>query len=323
MMCPDTRLWSPGLMRPKAVLKLGVAAAIVASTYYAIVRIAEHKADALAGGETFVLDRRHAAESEALEALSRQLRGWGEDDLAASLARLQGAGHLWVAPRLSGGRSAVYVNALGLVSRIYVRGDELVSRSLPFPDLDIPESARRTFARIRLAGTLVHELQHYQGVEDEEAVYEREMAWYRGLGERTLDRLHGEERRWFEWAVESALESAKAARAKASGTAEGGRGGANGPKRAENLEAAEGGAGLFRRAVRRHRPVRFGAGTARRSAPYLPPERGGVRPRQEEKRPLSDRSALPSFCWGRSRRARGHSSRRPPRRRPSPPTTRA
>jgi hypothetical protein len=229
-------------MRPKAVLKLGVAAAIVASTYYAIVRIAEHKADALAGGETFVLDRRHAAESEALEALSRQLRGWGEDDLAASLARLQGAGHLWVAPRLSGGRSAVYVNALGLVSRIYVRGDELVSRSLPFPDLDIPESARRTFARIRLAGTLVHELQHYQGVEDEEAVYEREMAWYRGLGERTLDRLQGEERRWFEWAVESALESAEAARAKASGTAEGRRDGANGPKRAENLLAVEGGA---------------------------------------------------------------------------------
>jgi hypothetical protein len=226
-------------------LKIAVAGAIVASTYFAIVRIAEYKSDALAGGGTFVLDGRHAAESNALDALSGQLRGWGEHELAASLAGLQGSGHLWVAPRLAGGRSAIYVNALGIVSRIYVRGDELVSRSLPFPDLDIPESARRTFARIRLAGTLVHELQHYQGVEDEEAVYEREMAWYRGLGERTLDRLQGEERRWFEWAVESALESAEAARAKASGTAEGGRGGANDPKRAENLEAVEDGAGLF------------------------------------------------------------------------------
>jgi len=204
----------------RIVLKLGVAAAIAASTYYAIVRIAEHKADALAGGETFAIDRRHGAESEAVEALSRQLRGWGEDGLASSLARLQGAGHLWVAPRLSGGRSAVFVDSLGLVSRIYVKRDELVSRSLPFPDLDIPDDARRTFARIRLAGTLVHELQHYQGIEDEEAAYEREMAWYRGLGERTPERRQGEERRWFEWAVESALESAEAARAKAAGADE-------------------------------------------------------------------------------------------------------
>jgi hypothetical protein len=104
------------------------------------------------------------------------------------------------------------------VSRVYVRRDELVARSLPFPDLDIPDRARRTFATIRLAGTLLHELQHEHGAEDEGVAYEREMAWYRGLGERTADRLEGEERRWFEWAVESALESADAARAKASAT---------------------------------------------------------------------------------------------------------
>jgi hypothetical protein len=199
----------------RAVLKLAVATAIVASTYYAIVTIAEYKADALAGGGTFLLDARHAAESHALDALSAQLGDWGEDELAASLARLRGSGHLWVAPRLAGGRSAIYVDALGLVSRIYVRRDELVARSLPFPDLDIPDRARRTFAAIRLAGTLLHELQHYHGAEDEGVAYEREMAWYRGLGERAAERLEGEERRWFEWAVESALESADAARAKA------------------------------------------------------------------------------------------------------------
>jgi len=201
----------------RSLLKIAVAGAIVASTYYAIVRIAEHKADALAGGGTHPIDGRHAAEGEALDALSGQLRGWGEHELAASLARLQGSGHLWVAPRLTGGRSAIYVNALGIVSRIYVRSDELVDRSLPFPDLDIPEEAQRTFARIRLAGTLFHEIEHYQGVEDEGDAYEREMAWYQGLGERAADRLEGEQRRWFDWAVASALGSAAAAREKATG----------------------------------------------------------------------------------------------------------
>ena len=57
-----------------------------------------------------------------------------------------------------------------------------MARSLPFADPDIPEAAQRTFATIRLAGTLFHELQHYQGVEDERVAYEREMAWYRGSG---------------------------------------------------------------------------------------------------------------------------------------------
>jgi len=201
----------------RSLLKIAVAGAIVASTYYAIVRIAEHKADALAGGGTYLIDGRHAAESEALGALSGQLRGWGEHELAASLVRLQGSGHLRVAPRLTGGRSAIYVNALGIVSRIYVRSDELVARRLPFPDLDIPDEAQRIFARIRLAGTLFHEIQHDQGVEDEGDAYEREMAWYQGLGERAADRLEGEQRRWFDWAVASALGSAAAAREKATG----------------------------------------------------------------------------------------------------------
>ena len=201
----------------RSLLKIAVAGAVVTSTYYAIVRIAEHKADALAGGGTYLIDGRHAAEGEALDALSARLRGWGEHELAASLARLQSSGHLWVAPRLTGGRSAIYVNALDIVSRIYVRSDELVDRNLPFPDLDIPEEAQRTFARIRLAGTLFHEIEHYQGVEDEGDAYEREMAWYQGLGERAADRLEGEQRRWFDWAVASALDSAAAAREKATG----------------------------------------------------------------------------------------------------------
>ena len=199
----------------KALLQLAVAVAIVVSTYYAIVGIAEYKADALAGGGAFVLDERQVAESAAFDALLGQLREWGEIELAASLAQLRASGHIWIAPRLTGGRSAIYVNSLGLVSWVYLRRDVLVAPSLPFPDPAIPEAAQRTFATIRLAGTLFHELQHYEGVQDEGAAYEREMAWYRDLGERSAERLAGEEGRWFEWAVASALDSAAAAREKA------------------------------------------------------------------------------------------------------------
>jgi hypothetical protein len=205
--------------RLRALLKLAVAVTIVASTYFAILRIAEHKADALAGGGTFALDRRHGEEMATFASVVDELQRWGEPELAASLAGLQESGHLWVAPHLAGERSAIYVNALGLVSRIYVRRDELASRRLPFPDLDVPEPARRAFASINLAGTLFHELQHHEGLEDEGATYEREITWYRGLGERAPRALQGEERRWFEWARASALESARAAREEAVGKA--------------------------------------------------------------------------------------------------------
>ena len=198
----------------RALLKLGVAVAIVASTYYAIVRVAEEKANALAGGRTFVLDQQSREEWAAFGALRERLRGWDEVDLAVALLRLQESGDLWVAPGLEGGRSAICVRVLRL-KRVFVRRDELVARERPFPDLDVPESAQLTFATIRLAGTLVHELQHYAGLEDEAATYEREVAWYEGLRARMLERLAGEERRWFEWAVDSAIETALAAQDKA------------------------------------------------------------------------------------------------------------
>jgi hypothetical protein len=201
----------------RALLKAVAAVAIVVSTFYAILGIAEYKADALAGGGAFVLDGRHAAENAEFDLLCRQLREWGEHDLAASLSRLRDSGHLRVAPRLARGRSAIYVNALGLVSRIYLREDELLAPGLPFPELAVPFEARLAFARVCLAGTLYHELQHYRGVEDERAAYELEMAWYRALWERTASRLSGEDRRWFEWAVESALQSAAMARRRATG----------------------------------------------------------------------------------------------------------
>jgi hypothetical protein len=201
----------------KRLLKLALAAAIVASTYYAIVRVAEEKANALAGGGTFRLDRRSPEELHALAALLDQIRLWEEPALAASLEQLQKDGHLWVAPHLAGERSAIFVSALGLVSRVFVRRDELLDPELPFPDLDIPEPAQRTFATIRRAGTLYHELQHFEGFEDEAETYDRELAWYERLRDTRVDQLEGEEKRWFEWAVESAIQSAAAARVKAKG----------------------------------------------------------------------------------------------------------
>jgi hypothetical protein len=199
----------------RLLLKIAVAVAVVVSTWYAIETIAEQKADALAGGDTFPLDHRHREERRRFGELLNQLERWGEAALGTSLARLRREGHLWVAPRLSGERAAIFVDSLGLVRRIYVRRDSHVPPGLPFPDLDVPEEAQRSYQMIRLAGTLYHELQHFEGLEDEGATYDREVAWYRELRERRLAQLQGEARRFFEWAVDSALKSAESARERA------------------------------------------------------------------------------------------------------------
>jgi hypothetical protein len=204
----------------RTLLKIGLAAAIVTSTYFAIVRVGEEKANALAGGGTFALDARSPDELGAFASLLEQLRRWDEADLAASLEQLQERGELWVAPRLSGQRSAISVHSLRVVSRVFVRREELVSPALPFPDLDVPEPAQRTYTTIRLAGTLLHELQHHEGQEDEDATYDVEIAWYEHLRDMMIERLEGEEGRWFEWAVDSAIQSAAAARERATRSGE-------------------------------------------------------------------------------------------------------
>ena len=201
----------------KSLLKIAVALAVLVSTWHAIVAIAEHKADALAGDGTLLLGPGHPEEMRAFSSLLGQLRRWEEPGLAEALARLQEAGHLRVAPRLGGNRSAIYVDALGLVRRIYVRRDELLSRDRPFPDLEVPDRARRLFATLRLAGTLLHELQHYEGLEDEGATYDREIEWYEEVRDAALHGLAGEEERWAGWAIDSAVESARAARETATG----------------------------------------------------------------------------------------------------------
>lgn len=201
----------------KMLGQVAVLLVMLATTHLAIVRIAEHKADSLAGGEAFRLDRASSSEGRTFDALLGRLGRWNEDALASSLLALQQRGRLWVAPHLAGQRSAISVSALGLVSRIYVRRAELVDRELPFPDLDVPDAAQREFATIRLAGTLYHELQHHEGLDDEGATYDREIEWYRQLRERALAGLPEERARLTEWAIDSAIESALAAREKATG----------------------------------------------------------------------------------------------------------
>jgi hypothetical protein len=201
----------------KLLARLGLAIIIVAATYFAILRIAEHKADVLAGGDTFLLDPAHPSQMRPFDELIDQLRRWKLADLAGSLMALRERGQLWIAPHLGGNRSAIYVDSLGLAKRIYVRHDVLVDRELPFPSLNVPDAAQRQFARIRLAGTLFHELQHHNGLADETATYDREVEWYRSLRQDVLAGLEGEAARWFEWAVDSAIASALAAREKAEG----------------------------------------------------------------------------------------------------------
>jgi len=205
----------------KLLARLGLVALIGAATWLAILRIAEHKADALAGGGTFRLDRAHPAEMRLFADLIDQLERWKQDDLATSLSSLQERGDLWIAPHLGGDRSAIWVGSLGVVSRVFVRRNELEARQLPFPSLDVPAAAKRLYVRIRLAGTLYHELQHYDGLEDEAATYDREIAWYRQLREAVVPTLEGEPERQFTWAVDSAIESAIAAREKALAGADG------------------------------------------------------------------------------------------------------
>jgi len=205
----------------KALARLAVAAIIGAATWLAIVRVAEHKAAALAGPGSFRLEGSRSTEARTFDALLDQLRRWNEEPLAASLLALEEGGHVWIAPELAGQRSAIYVDALSLVRRIYVRREDLVGRELPFPELDVPEAAQREFATIRLAGTLYHELQHYEGLEDEAATYDREIEWYRRVRPSVLRGVEGERAHWLEWAVDSAIESALAARERATGEAEG------------------------------------------------------------------------------------------------------
>jgi hypothetical protein len=193
-----------------------VAVVLVTATYFALVRIADAKSDAAVGGGGFALDEGHRRELDAFQRLRSRLGGMGEGALADRLESLRGQGAVWVAPNLGPERWAVFVESLSLARRIYVRREALldpVAHLYRVPRPDIPRPFQDAHAAASLAGALRHELAHRDGVRREEDAYAAELRWYEDVRHSPfLDGLAAEERRAWEWGIESAVLSARKAR---------------------------------------------------------------------------------------------------------------
>lgn len=195
------------------------AAVLAAATYGVLLRIAEAKVEAAVGEGGFPLDEKRPDELAAFQLLRRDLAAIGDRGLADRLERLRKDGAIRVAPSLGPDRWAVFAEALGLVRRIYVRRLALLdprAHHYPVAPAGIPDVNQRTFAWLSLAGALRHELAHYDGMIDEADAYAAEIAWYEGLrASPWFASLDGETRRVFDWALQSAILTARTAREKA------------------------------------------------------------------------------------------------------------
>ena len=201
--------------------QLVVAVVLAVATYFGLRRIAEAKNEAAVGRGVFRLDEHRRPELEAFEVALTQVRTMGDAALADRLERLRGEGRVWVAPSLGPERWAVFVESLSLVRRIYLRREALLDPRAHLyrePRPDIPPSYQDAHAWVSLAGALRHELAHYDGVREEAPAYDTEIAWYETLRRSAfLASLTGEGRRAWEWGIESAILSARRARAMALG----------------------------------------------------------------------------------------------------------
>ena len=201
--------------------QLLVALLVAGVTWAGLHRVAEAKNEAAVGGGAFRLAEPRRPEMEAFVRVLRDLRRVGQEDLASRLERLQSDGVLWVAPRLDPGRWAVYASSLGLVRRVYVRQEALLR---PVDHLfhgvasEAPAGHREAFARLSLGGALAHELAHHDGLVDEAAAYDRELDWYEEVrASPAFTALPAPAREAHDWALESAVLSARAARRRAAG----------------------------------------------------------------------------------------------------------
>ena len=135
------------------------------------------------------------------------------------LEELRQDGTIWVAPSLGPDRWAVFVDSLWLVRRIYVRRQALLdprAHLFPTPPAGIPEANQRAFAWISLAGALRHELAHHDGMIEEADAYAAEIAWYQGLrASPWFASLEGTAREIYDWALDSAVLTARRASEKA------------------------------------------------------------------------------------------------------------
>jgi hypothetical protein len=199
--------------------QLIVAAVLGVAVWFGLLRIAESKNETAVGASVFRLDDRHPEELAAFARLRSDLEGLGQQVLSQRLEALRGEGRIWVAPAMGPDRWAVFVESLHLVRRIYVRRLALLdpTRHLyPVPRPDVPAEYQAAFARVGLAGALVHEIAHYDGALEESAAYAREIAWYQELrGAPFLGTLREEDRRAWEWALDAATLSAQTAAVKA------------------------------------------------------------------------------------------------------------
>ena len=199
-----------------------IAAVLLAvATYGVLVRIAEAKVERAVGAGGFRLDEGRTRELEAFARERARLAEIGEQSFADRLEALRQEGALWVSPGLGADRWAVFAESLRLVRRIYVRREALLDpRRHLFPRArpDVPEANQRAFAWISLSGALRHELAHYDGMIEESDAYGVEIAWYEARrASPWFTSLAPEQRGVFSWALESAVLTARRARATAAG----------------------------------------------------------------------------------------------------------
>jgi hypothetical protein len=201
--------------------QLLLGALLLVSTAVGIRNIAAARNEGVVGGRVHRLDPEREAEGAAFRRLLSDVETLGHPELASRLRALEAGGALWVAPALDPGHWALYVDTFRLVRRVYVRETALLSPEahlFPQGEPSLRRENRQAFARVSLAGALYHELQHWDGIEDEAAAYDLEIAWLLGLRPPEQAAMSDEERRALEWGIESAVLSARKARALATGT---------------------------------------------------------------------------------------------------------
>ncbi len=199
------------------------AAILATATYYGILRIAEAKCDAAVGSLGTPIDESRPEDLAAFERLRQQLLIFGQRPFAERLEELRGRHEMWVAPGLGPDRWAAYVEALGLVRRIYIRRVALMNprRHLyPVDPVDVPPNHQVAFAWLSLGGAMRHELAHRDGAIEEAEAYQIEIAWYEEIRQSSFRAsLEGDEKARWEWAIESAIASARKAAERAGAAA--------------------------------------------------------------------------------------------------------
>lgn len=201
-------------MRTRDQLIGAVTLALV--TYFGVLRIAEAKCDAAVGSRALPVDDTHPEDLLAFRRLQKQLIVMDQRAFADRLESLRLARELWVAPGLGPDRWAAYVEALGLVRRIYIRRMALLdplahlySRGAP---ATVPHAEQAAFAWLSLGGAMRHELAHRDGAVEEAPAYATELAWYEEVRRSNFMRsLEGDDLAVWEWAVDSAVASARKA----------------------------------------------------------------------------------------------------------------